>query len=295
MRSPSVEDGFSIAVLLPVRNQASTIASVVRGFAAALPGARLYVFDNNSTDDTARAAAAAGAHVFRETRPGKDNVVRRMFADIEADIYVMADGDGSHDPADAPSLVNALITEHVDMVVGTRRSGAATAAAASDMLYRRLFGGALTDVFSGYRAFTRRFVKSFPAIPTGFPIEAEMSIHASQLMIPVAEIELADGPARNERPAKAEVLRADLKALGTHALLAKEARPFAFFAVPAVLLWVVGLMTMGPSLPAAVTALGFMLAGFFLAGLGLVLDGLNRSRIEQKRILFLAAPALGAQ
>src|SRR3954469_16200757 len=121
MTSVAIEDGLTVAVLLPCYNEALTVGAVVRGFAAALPGARIYVFDNNSTDDTARAAAHAGARVFREERQGKGNVVRRMFADIEADIYVMADGDGTYDPADAPSLVNALITEHVDMVVGTRR------------------------------------------------------------------------------------------------------------------------------------------------------------------------------
>src|SRR5215210_3232132 len=122
MTSIALEDGLSVAILLPCHNQAATIGDVVRGFAEALPGARIYVFDNNSTDDTARAASLAGARVFREGRQGKGNVVRRMFADVDADIYVMADGDGTYDPADAPSLVNALVTEHVDMVVGTRRS-----------------------------------------------------------------------------------------------------------------------------------------------------------------------------
>ena len=116
----AIEDGFKIAVLIPCHNQAATIGAVVRGFVEALPGAKIFVFDNNSTDDTARIATREGARVYREARQGKGNVVRRMFADIDADIYVLADGDGSYDPADAPSLVNALITEHVDMVVGTR-------------------------------------------------------------------------------------------------------------------------------------------------------------------------------
>ena len=198
---PFASDGFKIAVLLPCYNEALTIADVVRGFRDSLPGAGIYVFDNNSTDDTARVAAKAGANVFRENKQGKGNVVRRMFADIDADIYVMADGDGTYDPADAPSLVSALITERVDMVVGTRRDVTADAGRAGhafgnklfNTVYQMIFGSDFTDIFSGYRAFTRRYVKSFPAISTGFEIETEMSVHASQLMIPVAELEMDYG------------------------------------------------------------------------------------------------------
>src|SRR5215207_1503459 len=204
MHAPAIEDGLKVAVLLPCHNQAATIERVVRGFAEAIPAARIFVFDNNSTDDTARVATRAGARVYREARQGTGNVIRRMFADIDADIYVLADPSRGYDPADAPSLVNALITERVDMVVGTRdgripgngfsapRDQRPFGERSFDLLYRQFFGGTLKDIGSGYRAFTRRFVRSFPAITTGFDVEIELSMHASQLMIPVAEIGLDD-------------------------------------------------------------------------------------------------------
>jgi glycosyltransferase involved in cell wall biosynthesis len=287
----------------------------VRGFAEALPSARIFVFDNNSTDDTARAAAHAGARVFREGRQGKGNVVRRMFADIDADVYVMADGDGTYDPADAPSLVNALITEHVDMVVGTRRgvgldagrSGHALGNRTFNRLYRWLFGGGFTDIFSGYRAFTRRFVKSFPAISTGFEIETEMSVHASQLMIPVAEIDLAYGRRPNGSQSKLRTFRDGFRILKMFAMLMKETRPFVFYAIFAALFAVVGAILMFPVIvtwletglvprfPTAVVATGMFVIAFLLGCCGLILDSLSRSRVEQKRILFLTVPALGAQ
>ncbi len=315
MTAISIVDGLDVAVLLPCFNDAPTIGAVVRGFAEALPGARIYVFDNNSTDDTARAASLAGARVFREGRQGKGNVVRRMFADIEADIYVMAAGDGSSDPADAPSLVNALVTEHVDMVVGTRRGAGLEAGRSGDplgkggvnRLYRKLFGGGFTDIFSGYRAFTRRFVKSFPAISTGLEIETEMSVHASQLMIPVAEIDLSCGERPGYPTANAGTFREAVRMLGMFARLTKETRPFLFFSLLALPFWAAGLALMAPvlaailgtglapSLPTAVMAAGLLVIGFLLAACGLVLDGVGRSRIEQKRILFLTVPALGVQ
>lgn len=309
MTSTAVWDGLSIAVLLPCCNEASTIGAVVRGFVAALPGARIYAFDNNSTDDTARAASLAGARVFREGRQGKRNVVRRMFADIEADIYVMADADGSCDPADASSLVNALVTEHVDMVVGTRRgiemagrSGRQFAGQTAGRLCSRLLGGGFTDIFSGYRAFTRRFVKSFPALPSGFDIETEMSVHASQLMIPVAEIELNYGSLPHRPGGTTWLGRAT-----TLAMLTREIRPLAFYFLCAMLFCAAGLVLAVPVLPGllatgaappvapAILAAGLFVVGFLIAACGLVLDSLARSRIEQKRILFLTVPSLGLQ
>jgi hypothetical protein len=306
MTSIAIEDGLKVAVLLPCYNEALTIGSAVRGFAEALPGARIYVFDNNSTDDTARAASLAGARVFREGRQGKGNVVRRMFADIDADVYVMAGGDGNYDPADAPSLINALVTEHVDMVVGTRRGsghGAGHQPGGSPSftrLYHLLFGYGLTDILSGYRAFTRRFVKSFPAVSTGLEIETEMSIHASQLMIPVAEIELGDAGASDGSARHGGSARNGLASAGTVARLAMETRPFLVLSLVALLLWVVGLVLIAPVLgsPMGTTAMiaaGLFLVGFFLAGCGLVLESIGRSRIEQKRILFLTVPGLGVQ
>jgi len=308
-------DGLRVVVLLPCHNEAGTIGEVVRGFAAALPGARIIVFDNNSSDDTARAAARAGAFVHRESKLGKGNVVRRMFADIDADVFVMADGDGTYDPADAPSLVNALITEHVDMVVGTRRPAAgqterpghAFGNRCFNLVYRWLFGPDFTDIFSGYRAFTRRFVKSFPAISTGFEIETEMSVHASQLMIPTAEIDLAYGRRPDGSASKLRTFSDGFRILKMFAMLLKETRPFVFYSIFAVLFWAAGLVLMlpvlatwletglVPRLPTAVVATGLFIIGFMMAGCGLILDSVSRSRVDQKRILFLTVPALGAQ
>jgi glycosyltransferase involved in cell wall biosynthesis len=315
MSQIAVEDGLSIAVLLPCYNEALTIGAVVRGFADALPNARVYVFDNNSTDDTARAAAHAGARVFREGRQGKGNVVRRMFADIDADIYIMADGDGTYDPADAPSLVNALITERVDMVVGTRRgvsldagrSGHAFGNRSFNLLYRWVFGRGFSDIFSGYRAFTRRFVKSFPALSTGFEIETEMSVHAGQLMIPVAEIDLTYGRRPEGSSSKLRTFRDGFRILKMFAMLMKETRPFIFYALFAALFALIGAALMFPVLltyfetglvprvPTAVVATGLFIIAFLLGACGLILDSVSRSRVEHKRILFLNVPALGAQ
>ncbi|TIV10610.1 MAG: glycosyltransferase, partial [Mesorhizobium sp.] len=177
-----------IAVLLPCYNEELTIGEVVRRFRETLPSAAIYVYDNNSKDLTALKARAAGAIVVREPRQGKGNVVRRMFADIDADIYVMADGDGTYAPEDSPQLINVLQTERSDMVVGTRRgvtddagrNGHAFGNHIFNRLYKGLFGTDFTDIFSGYRVFSRRFVKSFPAVSGGFEIETEMSVHASQ-------------------------------------------------------------------------------------------------------------------
>jgi glycosyltransferase involved in cell wall biosynthesis len=311
----AVEDGLSIAVLLPCYNEALTIGAVVRGFMEALPNARVFVFDNNSTDDTARAAARAGARVFREGRQGKGNVVRRMFADIDADVYIMSDGDGTYDPADAPSLVNALITERVDMVVGTRRgvsvdagrSGHAFGNRSFNLLYRWVFGRGFSDIFSGYRAFTRRFVKSFPALSTGFEIETEMSVHAGQLMIPVAEIDLAYGRRPEGSASKLRTFRDGWRILKMFAMLMKETRPFVFYALFAALFALAGAALMFPvivtyfetglvpRLPTAVVATGLFVIAFLLGACGLILDSVSRSRVEHKRILFLNVPALGAQ
>jgi hypothetical protein len=238
-----------------------------------------------------------------------------MFADIDADIYIIADGDGTYDPADAPSLVNALLTEHADMAVGIRRgicceagrSGHAFGNRAFNQLYSRIFGEGLTDIFSGYRAFTRRFVKSFPATSTGFEIETEMSVHASQLMIPVVEIELDYGRRPEGSVSKLRTLRDGLRILKMFAMLTKETRPFAFFSAFAALSAAVGALLMFPviltwletglvpRLPTAVVATGMFVIAFLLVGCGLILDSLGRSRVEHKRILFLSVPPLGAQ
>lgn len=310
MSATAIEDGFKIAVLIPCHNQAETIGSIVRGFREALPTTNIFVFDNNSTDDTARVAAREGARVYREAQQGKGNVVRRMFADIDADIYVLAEGDGSYDPADAPSLVNALVTERVDMVVGTRRGASRNRASQHlgartfDWLYRHFFAGASSDIVSGYRAFTRRFVKSFPAISTGFDVAVELSMHANQLMIPITEIDLGEEKPQRASPAESGGVGESLYAA---AMLVKETRPLVFYAFFAAIFWMIGIALMVPilaarlegnalaSLPTAFLGMSMLVAGFVVVGCGLVLEALGRSRVEQKRILFLTVPGLGAQ
>lgn len=308
-------EGLDIAVVIPCYNEGATIAEVVRGFRSALPGARVYVFDNNSKDATATAARRAGAHVLREPRQGKGNVVRRMFADIDADIYVMADGDGTYDPADAVDLVRALVSERVDMAVGTRRDVTEDAGRAGhafgnrifNTLYRGFFGDDFSDIFSGYRAFTRRFVKSFPAVSNGFEIETEMSVHASQLKIPTVEIALDYGRRVEGSPSKLRTVRDGVRILMMFMMLLKETRPSAFFGAMAGLLAIASLAIAAPlfltyldtglvpRLPTAVLCTGLMVMAALVATAGMVLDSLARSRVEHKRILYLAVPALKVQ
>ena len=189
-------EALRIAVLLPCFNEEAAIRQTVEGFRAALPRAVIYVYDNNSTDRTAEIAAAAGAIVRAERTQGKGHVVRRMFADVEADVYVMADGDATYDPAVAPALVNKLLDENLDMVVGARKSEVEEAYRRGHRLGNRLFtsilaglfGRTFSDIFSGYRVFSRRFVKTFPALSRGFETETEISVHALELAMPVAEV-----------------------------------------------------------------------------------------------------------
>lgn len=310
--SASAFPGLDIAVVLPCYNEGATIADVVRGFRAVLPEARICVFDNNSSDRTAIEARVAGAEVIREGRQGKGHVVRRMFADIDADIYVMADGDGTYDPQDALDLVRALVTERADMAVGVRRnvtidagrSGHAFGNRLFNGLYRKLFGPDFTDVFSGYRAFTRRFVKSFPAVSHGFEIETEMAVHAGQLHIPTVELPLDYGRRVEGAPSKLHTFRDGFRILMMFAMLVKETRPSLFFGVLSGLFTsaAIGLALpifttyietgLVPRLPTAVLSTGLMILAALLATAGLVLDSLARARVEQKRILYLSIPAL---
>jgi len=308
-------EGLDIAVLLPCYNEQATIAEVVHDFRRAIPGARIHVFDNASTDDTATVARAAGAHVTRELHRGKGNVVRRMFADIDADIYVMADGDGTYDAEAARDMIHKLLAERLDMVVGRRRAilsdaertGHAFGNRLFNGLYKSLFGREFTDIFSGFRVFSRRFVKSFPAVSGGFEIETEMSVHASQLRLPVAEVETEYGSRPADSPSKLRTLDDGLRILWTFLMLLKETRPFVFFgalglacaasalglAFPLLLTWLeTGLV---PRFPTAILATGLMLLAFLMASAGLILDSLARSRIESKRLLYLTLPAVRIQ
>lgn len=302
-----------IAVLIPCYNEERTIGDVVARFRAALPGATIHVYDNNSSDLTALAARTAGAVVNRERRQGKGNVVRRMFADIDADIYVMADGDGTYAPEDAPLLVNTLLTERADMVVGTRRGvtddagrrGHAFGNRLFNGLYQFLFGRDFSDIFSGYRAFTRRYVKSFPAVSQGFEIETEMSVHASMLKLPVTEIALDYGRRPEGSESKLSTYRDGARILWMFAMLMKETRPARFFGTLAAIFYLAGLGFMAPVLweylltglvprmPTWILAIGMMALATTMLVAGLVLDSVARGRAEMKRMHYLAYPARG--
>lgn len=310
--APEAERAPEIAVTIPCYNEAATIAQVIADFRAALPGATIYVFDNNSTDGTADIAARAGAVVRREFRQGKGHVVRRIFADVDADIYVMADGDATYDAAMAPTLVELLQRNHVDMVVGTRadvtrdagREGHAFGNRIFNGLYHRIFGREFSDIFSGYRVFSRRFVKSFPAVSGGFEIETEMSVHASQLGIPCLERPTRYGVRPEDSASKLRTFRDGFRILGMFAMLTKETRPALFFgtigaafmllaaliSAPLMVTWVeTGLV---PRFPTAILATGLVIVGVMSVFSGLILDSLARARIEAKRAVFLSYTAL---
>ena len=302
---------YEIAVLIPCYNESLTIGDVVTGFRRALPSAKIYVYDNNSRDDTAMRAALAGATVFRERRQGKGNVVRRMFSDVEADIYLMADGDGTYSPDDAEALINTLLTERVDMVVGTRRGVHADAGRQGhafgnrifNTLYRFLFGTDFSDIFSGYRAFSRRFAKSFPAVSGGFEIETEMSVHASRLRLPVAELELDYGRRPEGSHSKLSTFRDGAKILWMFAMLMKETRPFTFFGAISGGFMGLSLIFMAPVLmayfqtglvermPTWIFSMALMMISFLVFSAGLILDSLARARAEQLRIHYMNLPA----
>ncbi|MDX8525479.1 glycosyltransferase [Mesorhizobium sp. MSK_1335] len=297
-----------IAVLLPCYNEELTIGEVVRRFRETLPSAAIYVYDNNSKDLTALKARAAGASVVREPRQGKGNVVRRMFADIDADIYVMADGDGTYAPEDAPLLINVLQTERSDMVVGTRRgvtddagrNGHAFGNRVFNRLYKGLFGTDFTDIFSGYRVFSRRFVKSFPAVSGGFEVETEMSVHASQLKLPVSEMALDYGRRPEGSSSKLSTFRDGARILWMFAMLMKETQPLRFFGTFALFFLAasIGLMIpvliefaqtgLVPRMPTWVLSIGMLLLSMLAMMTGLILDSVSRGRAEQKRIFYLS-------
>lgn len=302
-----INGNFTVAVLLPCYNEEATIGDVVKRFREALPAATIYVYDNNSNDLTPSKARAAGAVVVREPRQGKGNVVRRMFADVDADIYLMADGDGTYAPEDAPQLIAKMLAEDLDMVVGTRRGVTADAGRAGhafgnrlfNALYRGLFGRDFTDIFSGYRVFTRRFVKSFPAVSGGFEIETEMSVHASQLKLPVAEVALDYGRRPEGSSSKLSTYRDGAKILWMFAMLMKETQPLRFFGAFAALLLAASLTLMIPVLteyfetglvprmPTWVLSVALLMLSMLMMVTGLILDSVSRGRAEQKRIFYL--------
>ncbi|GGB70405.1 MULTISPECIES: glycosyltransferase [Henriciella] len=300
-----------IAVVLPCYNEAATIASVIDSFRKSLPDATIYVFDNNSSDATANIARRAGAIVRSETRQGKGHVVRRIFADVEADIYVMADGDGTYDATLAPTLIELMKRNHVDMVVGTRadvtkdagRGGHAFGNKIFNRLFSAMFGRQFTDIFSGYRVFSRRFAKSFPAVSGGFEIETEMSVHSCQLGIPTLERPTPYGVRPEDSASKLRTFRDGFRILGMFFMLAKETRPAAFFGAIGMLLTLIALglsmplvltyleTGLVPRLPTAILSVGLIMVATVTAVCGLILDSLARARVEAKRSVFLSYPA----
>ncbi len=311
--APAPAPSRSIAVILPCYNEEIAIGDVVRGFGAALPGARVYVYDNASSDATAARALEAGAIVRPEPVRGKGNVVRRMFADVEADIYVMADGDGTYDSARAPALVERLVAANLDMVIGTRlgshgdglfRGGHRLGNRALSWLAGHLFHRRLADVLSGYRVFSRRFVKSFPALSSGFDIETELTLHALELRLPMAEIETAYAARPEGSASKLNTVRDGMRILWRLGVLMKELKPFAFFGAIAAFLGFVSVtlawpifstfMATGlvPRFPTAILATGIMLLAFISLTCGLILDSLSRARLEAKRTAYLRYPAV---
>lgn len=303
-----------IAVLIPCYNEATTIGSVVEGFRQALPSADIYVYDNNSTDGTALKALLAGAIVRTEPRQGKGHVVRRMFSDIDADIYLMADGDGTYSPQDAAHLITEMIEHRADMVVGARRGvhddagrqGHAFGNRLFNILYRSIFGTGFSDIFSGYRAFSRRFAKTFPAMSAGFEIETEMSVHVWRLRLPVSEIELDYGRRPEGSHSKLSTYGDGGKILWMFAMLMKETRPFAFFsllgsgfallsmALMAPVVYEYVLTGLVPRQPTWILSMALMMISFMFWTAGTILDSVARARAEQLRLAYNALPSLNA-
>ena len=299
-----------VAVLLPCYNEEAAIAQTIAAFRAALPDETIYVYDNNSRDRTIEVARTAGAVVRSERMQGKGNVVRRMFADIEADIYVMADGDATYDATSAPAMVARVAEEGLDMIVGTRVHEAAEAYRRGHVLGNRmmtgilasLFGRSFTDIFSGYRVFSRRFVKSFPVLSAGFEIETEISVHALELKMPVGEVETRYFARLEGSESKLNTYRDGWRILKTIAVLYRIERPMLFFgwiaavfallaigmSIPLAVTWFeTGLV---PRFPTAILATGLMILAFLNLFTGLILDTVVRGRREVRRLAYLAQP-----
>jgi glycosyltransferase involved in cell wall biosynthesis len=305
-------EALDIAVILPCYNEAAAIADVVEDFRRALPGATIYVYDNNSSDDTAAVAAAAGAEVRHEPMQGKGNVVRRAFADVEADVYVMADGDGTYDAERAGALVALLRERQLDMVVGTRHDDSPEAYRRGHRFGNRMFNKVIawlfddrfTDVLSGYRVFSRRFVKSFPALSAGFEIEPELTVHAIQLRMPVAEMPTMYSSRAEGTESKLRTYRDGLRILIAIGRFIQRVRPLLFYGVIAIVLALVSVslgypvfvefMETGlvPRFPTVVLATGIMVLAALSLAIALILNANSRSQLEMKRLKYLEYPLM---
>jgi glycosyltransferase involved in cell wall biosynthesis len=306
---------YTIAVLVPCYNEEVAIAKVVKDFRAALPTATIFVFDNNSTDNTAAAARAAGAEVYEEKRQGKGYVVRRMFTDVEADVYVLVDGDATYDAPYSRAMIERLLEERLDMVVANRvdreeaayRAGHRTGNWLLTSFVASVFGPTFKDMLSGYRVFSRRFVKSFPVLSGGFEIETELTIHALELGLAVAEIDTPYYARPKGSASKLNTWSDGFRILRTIVKLYRTERPLPFFtgiglmlaiisigfAIPVVVTYLeTGLV---PRLPTAVLATGLMILAFLSTAIGLVLDTVTRGRREMKLLAYLAHRAPGEE
>jgi glycosyltransferase involved in cell wall biosynthesis len=304
---------LSIAVILPCYNEEKTIRKVVHDFCEYLPGARVYVYDNNSSDRTKDEAREAGAIVRNEPAKGKGNVVRRMFSDIDADIYVMADGDQTYAASSARAMVAKLIRENLDMVVGTRldskraglfRAGHRFGNRMLTAFVGALFGKGFCDILSGYRVFSKRFVKSFPGLSTGFEIETELTIHALVLRMPVAEVEAPYFERLEGSVSKLSTWRDGLRILWTIVFLLKELRPLLFFGMIAAALFTAAIVLAYPLLgtymetglvprfPTAILATGLAILSFLSLACGFILDSVCTGRWEAKRMAYLSFPSM---
>lgn len=311
MASEQGAAGPRIAVILPCYNEAGAIVQTVQDFRRALPAADIYVFDNNSTDGSYELAANAGAIVRRVAQQGKGHVVRRMFADVEADIYVMADGDATYEAAAAPRLVAAMLEDNLDMVVGARRSEVEEAYRrghrfgnwALTSLLKQLFGRSFTDILTGYRVFSRRFVKSFPVLSAGFEIETEISVHALELSMPVSEIMTVYGARPEGSASKLSTYRDGWRILRTIFTLYRIEKPILFFGIIATLLAAAGIILatpliityietgLVPRFPTAILVTGLMILATLSGMCGLILDTVVRGRREVRRLAYLTFPA----
>lgn len=303
-----------IAVLVPCYNEALTVGAIVRDFSACLPHAVVYVFDNNSSDATAATARAAGAVVRTVPLQGKGNVVRRMFADIEADLYIMVDGDDTYDASVAPQLAQRLLDDGLDMVVGTRVAGAQQAYRFGHRTGNRLlsgcvallFGRSFTDMLSGYRVFSRRYVKSFAAHSTGFETETELTVHALELRMPVAEVATAYKARPDGSVSKLDTWRDGWRILLTIVRLFKTEKPLLFFSIGAAACTLLALALalplvqtylatgLVPRQPTAILCSALVLFGVILLSCGIILDAVTKGRVEQKRFVYLAVAAPAA-
>jgi glycosyltransferase involved in cell wall biosynthesis len=296
-----------VAVLVPCLNEESAIGKVIADFRTVLPDALIFVYDNGSTDRTVEVAKAAGAIVRKEPLKGKGNVMRRMFADVEADVYVLVDGDDTYDSESAPMLIEQLISNNLDMVNGARAESSELAYRAGHRFGNRLltglvawfFGARFSDMLSGYRVMSRRFIKSFPALASGFEIETELTVHALQLNLPIAEVTT---PYRERPPASSSKLRTipdGIRIMRMIMRLVREERPLEFFSTMAFAFAITAIVLstpllieylktgLVPRLPTAVLSMGLMVMSLLSLTCGLVLATVTRGRIEAKRLQYL--------